>query len=233
MTTLLRHSVSTLIDYVFPPVCHLCESRLAPGEKYICAHCLSTLPRTLYHRISPNAMELRFAGQFPFVRATSFCFYSRTSQLSTLIQDFKYRKFPGLARHLGEVMATELLPTGFFDGVEIVMAVPMYWKKKLKRGYNQAEMLASGVASVLKCQILDNLKAEHPHKTQTSMTKAQRYKNIEGIFSVDNPSQLSNRHVLIIDDVCTTGATIAQACSELCREVPDIKLTILTLGVTF
>lgn len=230
---MIKRICNILVDFIYPPVCHLCNRRLAPGEKYVCAHCLYELPRTLYHRHSPNAMELRFAGHFPFERATSLCFYTRTSKLSELVKDFKYRKFPGLAEHLGKIMASELLPTGFFDSIDIIIPVAMYRTGHWQRGYNQAESLAKGIASTTGIPIGNQLVAKKKHKTQITMTQEQRYRNLDNVFSVRNATTLAGKHILLVDDVCTTGATLTQSALSLLTAAPTARLSLLTLGVTF
>lgn len=222
-----------LIDFIYPPVCHICGKRLSAGEHYLCLKCIDELPRTLYHRIRDNNMEMRFAGLFHFERATAFCFYSRNSNFSQLIQDFKYRKMPGLAERMGELMGDELNMAGFFNDVDVIIPVPMHYLKRWKRGYNQARHLALGVSKSTDIPVSDNLYARRPHRTQTAMTLAQRRENLKDCFNVRNCDNLKGRHVLLVDDVCTTGSTLATAAEALSELVPDVKISLLTLGVTF
>lgn len=203
------------------------------GQRFICSHCLSEMPATLYHRYSPNPMEQRFAGLFPFERATAFWFYERDSKLAMLIQDFKYRSMPKLAKYLGETVANQLFPTGWFDDIDIIVAVPMHWWKKAKRGYNQAEMIASGIAMQTGLSVSHDVKAVRPHRTQTALTLQERRKNTSGIFAIKDTKDLNKKHILVVDDVCTTGSTIANLAEMLHAELDGIRISILTLGVTF
>ncbi|MDE6144403.1 MAG: ComF family protein, partial [Muribaculaceae bacterium] len=138
MIPLLGH----LVNFMFPPECHVCGIRLAPHERFACTGCLRKLPRSGYHRRHLNPMEERFAGLFRFTRATGHFFYTRDSSLSTLIQDMKYRRFPGIGDMLGNLAATELYPTGFFSDTDIVVPVPMHFVKQARRGYNQTDHIA-------------------------------------------------------------------------------------------
>lgn len=229
----IRESVNDILNVLFPARCHVCGGKLAPGERFACAHCLNTLPRSGYHRRRLNPMEERFAGIFPFTRATGHFFYSRGSALSLLIQDMKYRRFPGIGEMLGHLAASELYATGFFAETDVVVPVPMHWLKRVRRGYNQADHIAAGISRATGLPVVKALQAVRGHKTQTSMTMEERLENTSGLFSVVEPSAIDGKGVLLIDDVCTTGSTLISAATTLTRETPGCRVTILTLGVTF
>lgn len=225
--------INDIINFIYPPTCHLCHSRLAPHERYICTGCISDMPRTHYHRRPDNQMEMRFAGLFPFSHAAGHFFYSRGSQLSQLIQDFKYRRFRGLARRVGEVVGEELFTTPFLADVEVIMPIPMHFIKKARRGYNQTEEIANGLAAATGLPVSTDLKAFRPHRTQTRLSHEQRLKNTRGIFRLDNPERYSGKEILLLDDVCTTGATLTSAAESILDACPDSRLSLLTIGVTF
>lgn len=225
--------LSDILDFAFPRRCHVCGGNLAPHERFACSHCLASLPRTGYHRRRLNPMEERFAGHFPFVRATGHFFYTRESSLSILIQDMKYRRFPAIGEMLGGVVAAELYPSGFFDGIDCVVAVPMHYMKRIRRGYNQTDHIALGISRAAGVPVVRGLRAVRPHRTQTALTLEQRRDNTAGIFRAPDPSLLEGRGVLLVDDVCTTGATLSAAATEIMRAAPGCRLTLLSLGVTF
>ena len=114
--------LTAIIDYMYPRVCHVCGEPLTQGARYVCASCLSRMPRTLYHRQPDNAMEQRFMGLFPFRQASGHFFYSRGSDLAILMHDLKYHRFRGLARYLGEVVGGELLTTGFLSDIDMILS---------------------------------------------------------------------------------------------------------------
>ncbi len=221
-----------LINFVFPRRCHICETSLAPHERFVCSHCLSELPRSRFHRRKLNPMEERFAGIFPFERATGHFLYSRESPLSTLIQDMKYRRFPAIGEMLGEVAATELFTTGFFADADLIIPVPMHRWKQLRRGYNQTHHIASGISKATGIEVSHTLKAVRAHKTQTALSREQRLANTGGLFQVADPTIVEGRHVLLVDDVCTTGATLIASAEALLKAKPR-ALSLFTLGVTF
>lgn len=229
----MNHWLTDLLNFAFPATCHICDCKLAPHERFACSHCLASLPRTGFHRREMNPMEERLAGKFPFTRATGHFFYTRDSALSTLIQDMKYRHFPGIGDMLGRIAGEELFPSGYFSDIDIILPVPMHFLKQARRGYNQTHHIANGISKATGIPVSFTLKATHSHKTQTSMTQQQRLENTSGIFAVDNPAQLKGKGILLVDDVCTTGSTLISAASAIVAAVPSARISVFTLGVTF
>lgn len=226
------NAIKSIVNFIFPSVCHICGKNLHGSEEFICTPCQSALPRTLYHRRPDNPMEQRFAGLFPFEHASGHFFYSPQSELATIIHDFKYNGFKRLARHMGRLMGRELLTTGFLSDIDVIVPVPMHFYKQARRGYNQSEQLALGLGDITSIPVDTTLRATRPHRTQTRLSHKERLDNISGIFSVRGNS-LEHSHILLVDDVCTTGATLTEAASTLHSSLSDIRISILTLGVTF
>lgn len=221
-----------ILDIILPRDCHVCGAALTREEHYICSSCAASLPRSLYHRIPMNPMEQRFAGLIRFERATGFLLYSRNSPLAELVHDFKYRKFRGLARTLGALAAKELLLTGFLSDIDGVLPVPMHFLKQARRGYNPAEEIARGLCKEIGIPLLGNLRASRPHRTQTSLTLEERRRNTSDLFRVRHPEELTDKHILILDDVCTTGSTLLACGEALLAAVPTARISFLTLAVT-
>lgn len=223
-------------DILLPRCCHLCDAPLMEGERSICQRCAADLPRTLYHREDMNPMAMRFAGFFPFRRATGFFFYAPGSSLAQLFQDFKYRGCPSLARDIGRIVGRELIPVGFLSDTDVIVPVPIHWWKRAKRGYNQSEMIARGISAVSGIPVDTSLVAARPHRTQTSLSHEQRESNTAGVFSLRNPARLRGKHILLIDDVCTTGATLRSAAMAILDSFPsdgsEPSLSLLSIGVT-
>lgn len=225
--------VRDIINIFYPAECHLCSNSLAPHEKFICTSCISTLPRTGYHRNHKNPMVERFAGQFPFVNATGHFFYSKDSSLSQLIQDMKYRGFPSIGKKLGYICGQELYPTGYFNDISYIIPLPMHFLKKARRGYNQTDYIAKGLSESTGVSILEELKMVRRRKTQTSLSQLERLENAEGLFKTRKLQNLEGKGVMLIDDICTTGATLGAAARTLTEEYPGIRLYLFTVGVTF
>lgn len=222
-----------ILNLVYPKECHLCGNPLSANENFICNPCEETLPRTGYHRKPGNPMEERIAGQFPFIAATGHFFYSKDSAFSQLIQDMKYRNFPSIGTKLGEISGKELFISGFLSDVEVIIPVPMHFVKKAKRGYNQVDYIAKGISRATGLPVKDALKMQRRRKTQTSLSRRERLDNTKDIFIIRKGCDLEAKSVLLVDDICTTGATIGAAAKCLKEAFPNIKLYLFTLGVTF
>ena len=230
-----------IVDFLIPPACHVCGASLLKGERFLCPSCIAALPRTHYYSgyagtqapSAMNPMEHRFAGKFPFGHAVGYFFYAPDSRMASLIHDFKYRNFPSLARRLGDIIGTELFLTGFFSDVDFLMPVPIHWSKRLKRGYNQTEMLARGVSDASKVAVSTDLRAIKAHRTQTHLTPLERAANTRGIFRLSHPERYAGKHIVIMDDVCTTGSTLTACAESILRDAPTARISILTLAVTF
>lgn len=228
----MKETLRNIADFFMPRTCHLCGCALRPSERTFCVRCVETLPRSLYHQMPLNPMERRFAGIVPFVRATGYFIYSRNSELASAIHDMKYRQFPSVGRRLGEIVGEELHMAGFFSGADCVASVPMHWWKKARRGYNQADFIARGIAEATGLEVVDVLEATRGHKTQTAMTLEQRLANLSGSFRVAEPDALKGRGLVLVDDVCTTGSTLRSLAAEVSAAVPDCRLYLLSLCVT-
>lgn len=221
-----------IVDFFLPRTCHLCGCQLRDSEDTFCVRCIENLPRSLYHLMPMNPMEQRFAGIVPFVRATGHFIYSRNSELAGAIHDMKYRKFPSVGRRLGEIVGSELLMAAFFDGADCVAGVPMHWKKKASRGYNQTEYIAEGVSKSTGLPVVNMLEAVRSHKSQTAMTIQQRRANLSGTFSIKNADALKGKGLVLVDDVCTTGATMTALAEKIASDIPDCRLYLLSICVT-
>lgn len=232
--------LKSLVDLFLPPVCHICNSRLLDDEEFICSACRDALPSTGYenywtNKTAPNRdlnpMEQRFAGQIPMIHAVAPFFYTRDSSLASLVHDFKYRGFSRLATTLGHIGSKRLENSGFFNDVDIILPIPLHWIKLWKRGYNQTEKIALGISRATGIPVGTNLKARRHHRTQTSLTAEQRIANTAGIFRIDRPEEIEGKTVMLVDDICTTGATLLSASEALTSACPGVRLKLFTLGV--
>lgn len=224
--------LTDILSIIFPRQCHICSCSLAEHEKFLCHKCVDELPRTAYHRLQFSPMEQRFAGIIPYERATSIFIYTRDSGIASIIHDFKYRNYPSLAQYMGKIMAEELYISGFFNDIDYIAPIPLHFTKQIKRGYNQSLMLAKGIASVTNdCKIITNLYAHRQHSTQTAKDRYERWQNTADTFSIKRANELADCHILLVDDVCTTGATLIAAAQAILK-APGTKVSILTLAST-
>ena len=229
----MKRWLNDILNLIYPAECHLCRNNLTPHERFICTPCIESLPRTGYHRNHKNPMVDRFAGQFPFEEATGHFFYSRDSSLSQLIQDMKYRDFPSIGNKMGEIAGKELYMTGFLNEVDVIVPLPMHFWKKAKRGYNQTDRIAEGISKETGIPVVEALKMTRRRKTQTSLSQTRRLENAKDLFKPCKNINLNGKGVLLVDDICTTGATMGSAAKCLTDSFPSMHLYLFSLGITF
>lgn len=219
--------ISDFIDFILPRHCAVCGEVLSRGEQEICLNCLLALP--LIDDDHCAEIEKLFWGIVPVERAASYFYYRKGSPYINLLHRLKYKNRPQIGVLLAKNAATELLPKGFFDGVELIIPLPLSKKKEHSRGYNQCDYIAEGISQVTGIPIGRGCVARtKANETQTHKNREERWKNVEGIFAVSNPDAVRGKHVLLIDDVLTTGATIADCARALVAV--GCRVTIFTLA---
>lgn len=220
----------TLVHLFFPRQCVVCGALLQEGEEVICMKCNMDMPRTNYHLQKDNPVERMFWGKMPLERATSYFFYHKGSGFRRILHLLKYggRKDVGVV--MGCFMAAELQSSGFFQGVDVVVPVPLHPRKRQERGYNQSECIARGISSVTGIPTETGVVRKKYTNTQTHKFTYERWENVEGIFALCDSERFIGKHVLIVDDVLTTGATTT-ACADVFSKVEGVRISVLTLAV--
>lgn len=220
-----------LWELFFPRCCLLCGKRLLKGEEHLCLACFSGLPFTKIYTEADNEMEKNLLGKMPLERAGAYLYYVKGGDVSRLLFQLKYYGNSDLGCYLGRCMGISLLPSGFFQGIDCIVAVPLHARKKKKRGYNQSEKLAEGISSVTGIPVVSYLLAKQVEtETQTHKGNYERWMNVKNVFECVLPKQLEGKHVLLVDDVFTTGATVV-ACSDAFQHVPGLRISVLTLAL--
>jgi len=221
-----------ILHFLLPYRCIVCGQRLSAGERHLCVNCLANLPRTRFHLSSPNAMEQLFWGRINIERATAL-FYYQGEETHKVLHNLKYYDNPDVGRHLGMVLAEEALSSGFFSGIEAIVPVPLHSRKERKRGYNQCMYLAEGISHVTGIKVMGRaVERKVNTKTQTHLNKDERWENVQNIFAA-NPSDtfLSTcHHILLIDDVVTTGSTLISLAHAIEAVNPDIQFSVMSLA---
>ena len=230
MIKTIKQWLNAAADVVMPRVCPVCQQALDSDERWLCRECLSALPRTRYEEVEFNTMEQHFAGQVPIERATAYFFYEKGSPYSSILHDIKYHGIPAMGRWLTARAVRDMESSHFFDGIEAVTAVPLHRSKLAHRGYNQSEYLARGIADALGIPYVEALKAIRPHATQTHKGAMERWQNIQGNYALKNDAdQLAGKHILLVDDVITTGSTLT-VCATLLKSIPNVTISLFTLA---
>jgi ComF family protein len=189
------------------------------------------MPRTNFHQQQGYLTEQLFEGSFSFVRTTSFSFYETGSRFNEILYQMKYKGNKELGEVMGNCMARELLSSGFFEGIDMLVPVPLHPEKLKCRGYNQSERIAVGISHVTGIPVITSyLERIKNTDTQTHKSAIERRENVEGIFLLQNLLFFSGKHILIVDDVLTTGATIMSFAS-IFQEVKDIRISVFTMAI--
>lgn len=221
----------SFLHLFFPRCCVVCGNPLQEGEEVLCLRCNMDMPRTDFHLLKDNPVERMFWGKVPLERAAVYFFYQKGSAYRHLLYKLKYEGRKDVGETMGRFMAEELKKAGFFQGIDVVVPVPLHPRKLRKRGYNQSEYIARGVASVTGIAV-DSSSVARIRETdsQTRKSAYERWENVKGIFRLSAPERFVGKHVLIVDDVLTTGATTT-ACADAFAEVEGIRISVLALAV--
>ena len=227
----IRQWLDAAADVVMPRACPVCGQVLDSDERWLCRQCLANLPRTRYEEVEFNTMEQLFAGKVPIERATAYFFYEKGAPYAGILHDIKYHSVPKMGRWLTARAVNDMATSHFFDDIDVVTAVPLHRSKLAQRGYNQSEYLARGICDALGLPYVEALKAVRPHSTQTHKGAMERWQNIQGNYVLrdDMIDSLTGKHILLVDDVITTGSTLI-VCATLLKSIPNVKVSAFTLA---
>lgn len=228
---LFAEYVIKLFNLISPRQCVMCGCRLSIGEKLICTACNLKLPRTGYSaKPYDNYMAHIFWGRLPIERAVALFFFRAHSDSSNIIYSIKYFGHPEAGAFMGRMAANEFRLNGFFEGIDAIVPVPLARKRQRERGYNQSMEIARGVSEITHLPIISNAVIRKSFAaSQTRMNRWQRYENVKDVFVLKDGSSLTGKHILIIDDVVTTGATVISCATEL-QKGGASKFSVLSLG---
>ena len=223
---------SRLLDLISPRACRICGQRLGISEEVICATCNLHLPRTWFcNDALDNIMARRFWGRLPIEKAAALFFYEAGSEVSNIIHSLKYHDHPEIGTIMGRMAAEEFIPSGFFDGIDLIMPVPLEKKRQRQRGYNQSEEIARGVAEATGLALCTNaVERTSFASSQTRKTLRERMENVEGAFHPTGKADLRGKHILVVDDIVTSGATIC-SCVECLLPTDGLRVSVMSLGV--
>ena len=219
----------SLLHLIFPHTCEGCGSDVLETHNELCLKCISSLPGTNFHLHPNNPIEKIFWGRLAVTYATAQYYFNKESLMQHLMHQLKYRGNKDLGIYLGKLMGHALIASNRFSFVDALIPLPLFPSKEKKRGYNQATVLCEGIAAVLKKPVLkDVIRRVSYTDSQTKKSRVERWQNMEGRFELVNPGAVEGRHVLLVDDVITTGATL-EACGKEIIQAQNVQLSIATL----
>ncbi|MBI2721890.1 MAG: ComF family protein [Bacteroidetes bacterium] len=222
--------INDFMSLIYPRRCEACGILLFLQEEYICNLCSIGLPRSNYHKNTDNELTKVFAGRIPFKHVMSYFIFEKSGRVQHLLHQIKYQNQKELAFFLGQQYAKELIQDKFKTDFDLIVPIPLHKNKLKSRGFNQSEWFAKGLSETL--NILVDITSMIRHEetaTQTKKKKYERWENVEGIFLITNKSKLKGKHVVLVDDVITTGATIEAAWQAL-KDIEGVKISVIALA---
>lgn len=227
----LRRFIQDALRIVFPELCCHCGKILVGDERDLCTDCLCQIPWARLADIPDNAVEQRLAG-YQIQAAASLLLFRKGNITQTIIHQIKYQGNLRMARTYGRLLGNELKQSGRFNDIDCIIPVPLHFIRRMRRGYNQSEQISQAVAEVLQCPVLTrNLYRKRYTATQTHKNRTERRENMQDVFAVRHPEKLSGKHILLIDDVITTGATTT-SCFLALSQIPNLRISIASLAIT-
>ena len=221
-----------LINLFYPDICQICDAELYKNQKVVCTSCVNDLPITNFHLDNDNPVKKVFYGRVPIENSTSLLIFKKKGSVQKLIHRLKYKGHQEIGTYLGKWMGAELAGTEAYHDIDMVLPVPLHKKKLKTRGFNQVEKFGKEIATALQVPYLDDvLLKTHFSATQTLKSRLARWGNIEESFVLQHPEKIRDKHILLVDDLITTGATL-EACSDVLLEAGNVKISVVTMAFT-
>ncbi len=221
-----------LLQLIFPDVCCYCGEPLVGDERHLCTHCLAQIPWARHAFFPGNEVEQRLVGRIPCQAGAALLLFRQGNIAQTIVHQIKYEGNLAMAKQYGRLLGAELQSSGRFGDIDCLVPVPLHRRRKRQRGYNQSELLCEAMAEIMHRPVVtDNLYRQRYTDTQTHKDRQARMDNMKEVFAVRHPEYFENKHILLVDDIITTGATTENCYHALCA-VPNLRISIASLAVT-
>lgn len=226
----LSASLNDFFKLFFPDFCLGCKDGLVKGEDILCTRCLSDLPKVDYYQADDNPLVNRFVGRFPIQYGCSLLKFHKAGIVQGLLHQLKYSNRPEIGERLGKLLGLKLKELGVHNEFDYLIPVPLHKNRKRVRGYNQSAMIAQGISAVIDKPFSDEIVVRSSAtKTQTKKTKIERWENVHNVFRVVDAEKIAGKHLLLIDDVVTTGAT-TEACAKCLLNAGVSRISVACLA---
>ena len=219
------------LSLLFPRVCQCCGEHLVKNEDIICTSCIYDIPVTDFHNRRDNELEKAFWGRCYIERAAAWAPYTRGGKVQRLIHRLKYLGIKEIGIYIGHHYGKILKESGFLDGIDVIVPVPLHPSRERRRGFNQAMVLSVAISDVSGIPVREDiLKRKRKTATQTRRTRVERWENVENIFEVPGGITCGDIHILLVDDVVTTGSTI-ESCVNALKVIPGVRVSVVSAAV--
>jgi ComF family protein len=226
----LKSFIRGALHLFYPHTCTGCGTDILPDLEMLCSRCITQLPYTGFTSEAGNPVERIFTGRLTVSAASGELYFNKGTLVQHLIHQLKYKGNQDIGHYLGELMGYSLHQGKRFRDIDGLVPLPLYKDKEKKRGYNQAAAICSGIAAVTKLPVIDRaVTRQRFTETQTRKQRTERWENVADSFVINNPEALTGKHLLLVDDVITTGATL-DACGNTLLQLPGTRLSVAVLA---
>lgn len=227
---MLRAYLKDFLSLIYPNLCPACGTELVANEDIICTDCRYNLPQTNFHLQADNIVARQFWGKINVESAYALYYFTKGGKVQNLMHHFKYKGMQKIGNLLGTIAGEQLSKNATFSTIDYIIPVPLHKSRLRERGYNQATCFAEGLAEKLTATVEEhNLVRIKATQTQTHRSRFARFENMKEVFQVADADKLKGKHVLLVDDIVTTGSTL-EACAIPLLEIPGMKLSIATIA---
>lgn len=225
----ITEHIHAFLNLLYPRVCAACGNSLFRSEEVLCTYCIKQLPRTHFHRYRDTALDKVFWGRSHLEHTSALFYFSKKSRVQHLVHQLKYKGRQDIGIFLGKLLGKELREDAI-NCFEVIIPVPLHASKLRKRGYNQSELFARGLSESLEIPYnTESFRRVVASETQTRKSRFARYENVKEIFKVIDPEQLRDKHILLVDDVITTGSTL-ESCANILLQVPGCRVSVASIA---
>lgn len=229
MISLKKYLIS-FKELFYPQLCLICNEHALAANRQFCLECEGNLPETDFHFDTDNAMLEKFAGRIKIEMAGACFFFIKTGRIQQLMHALKYQSKTKVGIQIGIYYGNLLKQSSHFQTIDLIIPVPLHPRKEKQRGYNQSDTFAQGLASSMNIPWLKNGLIRTTYtETQTKKSVMERFDNVSNVFEVNRSKSLKNKHILLVDDIMTTGATL-EACAVKLLEIENVKVSIVTIA---
>ncbi|WP_196885611.1 ComF family protein [Aureivirga sp. CE67] len=224
--------VTPILDLFYPQYCLGCFEEVADDNFNICLDCRTNLPITNFSIIENNDLKRKFQGRLNIKHATSLYYFNKKNKIQNLVHVLKYRNKQKIGEFFGEILGEEILQSDYFTSIDYVIPIPLHPQKFRKRGYNQNTLFGKTIAKKINAAFCEeNVQRIKKTESQTRKSKDERFHNTENIFKINDLEKYEGKHILLIDDIITTGATIESCAKELLK-VKNLEISIASIAFT-
>lgn len=225
------YAVDQLLNLLYPNLCIYCESRTHSSSELFCLDCQYQVHPTGMYYLKENEFTSHFKGRVNLAQGAALYYYVKGGRLQKAMELLKYKDKPEIGYRLGKFFGSILKSIPSYTFIDLIIPVPLHPRRKILRGYNQSALIARGLSEQLQIHVYENLLIRNKEtNTQTEKNRMERSLNMQKVFALLNPEKINGKHILLVDDILTTGATL-EACARLIQNQTSAQISMVTIGM--